>query len=285
MKSNHNYNSNISYEELKYFIEPIKQNTQIPYCDLSINNCLFLNETKDSFIKELDNVYLSIIKYMPDTERKTGKNSFIGITHNSHVNGYDFRFNPITTVNNIYDRFKLNYRIPFIDLDQEIKMDYFKNYVKNCNKDIRRNILDSRIRSITHELDGNIERICNLYNYPLEEKLKKIFIPKNVLFYLANRNLKLYKYENNMERTILPYEYYNYVSCKNGLIYPTSEFPKTVFFSNKNNKYWYPEFIDEYESIIGKDYIPSKLDILTGKEEVLAVDVLKPGVVEKELKV
>ena len=278
MKSKHDFNWDIPYEELKYFIEPIKLNTQIPYVDLGIN-FFFYNDTKEDFIKEIDNEYLSLVKYMPTTKEKIGKKSFLGITHTSHVDGYDFRFNPITVVNNIYSRLRLDYQVPFIDLDQEVKMDYFKNYVKNCNKDIRREIGDIRIKDITYELDGNIDRICELYGHTLDRRLRPILIPKNALFYLAYRNLRLYQSTNKVERKIIPYEYYNYVFKTN-----TSEYPKSVFFSSKFNKYWYPEFEKDYENEIGKEYIPSKLDLLTGKEEVLALDVLKPGAIEREIR-
>lgn len=276
MKSKHIYrNMEIPYEELKYFVEPQKVNMLITYKDLP--NILDKNMDNNGVINYIANVFIDLLNHMPNLKQYE-RHSIACITYNSHLTGYDFRFNPIDIVNMIYRCLELDYRIPFINLDTDMGMDYLKEYIKSYNKDIRRQKPNIEILSIINELDYNVDRICSLYNDNLEAKIKNHILPKDALFYIAYKYLRVYEITKDPKYFVIPAEYYTYVSHMQ-----TSYYPHKILF--KGSRIWFEDFRKKYNEI---EEPPSKEEfdefILPEEEILIAYDILKPGMVEREIR-
>lgn len=276
-KSNHIYKDDIPYEELKYFIDPIKLNIQIPYNDLG---GIFRTEIdhKPSY-DYINKIYNDLLNHMPYFKQYR-KSKIECITYNSHLTGYDFRFNPIDIINNIYKCLKIDYRIPFINLDTDMGMDYLKEYIKTYNSDIKRQGVDYNVSNIIDEINYNVDRICNLYYENLEDQIKDSILPKDALLYIACKSLMLFEKTNEPEYFVIPYEYYNYVSHMK-----TSPYPHKIYFGDFYNKYWFTDFRYNYDKL---EEVPDEADfsnyILPDDEILIAWNILKPGMVERELK-
>ena len=180
VKSNHYYKGNIiPYEELKYFIEPIDVNINIPFA--SIPNILINNP---DFINYLVMEYDLLLNSITTLKKKISNkyfNTISCITYNTHIDGYDFRFNPIDIFNNIFKYLKLDYQIPFINLDSIDGMNYLKDYVRCYLKDIIRKNDNEDNSKIAQEINDNLNSICDIYNYKLESVLEKYIIPKDAI--------------------------------------------------------------------------------------------------------
>ncbi len=278
MKSMHKYkNSIIPYEELKYFVEPMKLNIQIPYDDLG---SIFRtgNNIKESY-EYINGVYVDLLNHMPNF-KKYKKHSIECITYTSHLTGYDFRFNPIDIVNNVYKCLNLDYEIPFINLDTDMGIEYFKDYIKSFNRDIIRLKPSDEIRSIIEELTYNIDNICNLYYANLENTIKDSILPKDTLLYISSKSLRLFEKTKEPKYFVIPFEYYNYVSHMK-----TSYYPHAIYFGNYMNKYWFTNFRFDYGRLTNTpDESEFSKYILPDQEVLIAWDILKPGMVERELK-
>lgn len=180
-KSNHYYKGSIiPYEELKYFIEPINVNINIPFA--SVTNFL---DNNTNFINFLIMEYDLLLNSIPTLKKKISNKYFAPIsciTYNTHIDGYDFRFNPIDIFNNIFKYLKLDYQIPFINLDNIDGMNYLKDYIRIYLKDIKRNNNDEDINKIVLEINGNLDNICDIYNYKLDNIVEQSIIPKDAYF-------------------------------------------------------------------------------------------------------
>ena len=278
MKSDHKYiNMEIPYDELKYFVEPLKVNMLIPYYDLS--NILKRDMNNKVVYVYINDVFVDLLNHMPSF-KKIRNHDIACITYNSHLTGYDFRFNPIDIINMIYRHLKLDYRIPFINLDTDMGMEYLKDYVRTYNKDIKRQNPSIEVFNVITELDYNIDRICSLYNDNLEDKIKDHILPKDALFYIAYKSLVVYEITKNPEYFVIPYEYYNHVSHMK-----TSLFPHAVFLKNYNDKHWFDDFRKQYNEVENKPEksIFSNYELME-EEIIVAWNILKPGMVERELR-
>ena len=281
-KKNRNTFSDITYDELTDFIKPINNNIEVPLNEIgNFYNWQFqpMQEAKKNIMSK----YSDILINMPVLSRKLtdrSLNRVLCITYNSHTSGYDFRLNPIDIFNNIFKCLELDYEIPFINLDNEYGMAYLKDYVRSFINDIRRTKFDSDIITITSELNHNLNDICNLYYENINEIIEKNAIPKDVLFYLSFRSLML-RYETGNEKyNILPYEYYKEISHMR-----TTPYPHKISVTQFNVRVWFDSFRHHYEEIIGKDYIPDvNKYLLSDSEVLLAWDILRPGMVERELR-
>lgn len=276
-KSNHRYGSNIPYRELSNFIEPI--NISIP---IDINYVDNFTSFKDSFKQIIDNEYINILNNIPTLKVIVGAriDKLESITYTPHTTGYDFRINPVDVFNSIFKYLRLNYEIPFINLDNPDGMNYLKDYVRSYVKDICRITDNSTIISIMNEINSNLDNICKVYDNVLDDDIKGFIIPKDALFYISYRSLELFENTSDPRYMILPYEYYHYVSHMN-----TSPFPHAIFLPNKYHKCWFNNFRTDYEEKIGIDYkADASKFLLTNSEVYLAWDILSPGMVEREIK-
>lgn len=276
MKSNHYYGGkDIPFEELKYFVEPLDFNIQIPYRDLE--NILDKDNGRTA-INYVHSVFVDVYNRIPSIKSLKAHHTAC-ITYNTHLTGYDFRFNPIDIFNNIYKRLQVDCEIPFINLDNDMGMDFLKEYVKNYNRDILRQKPSIQVTNAIHELNSNIDYICELYKDNLEEKIKQYILPKDALFYLSYRSLELFEETNELKYFVIPYEYYTYVSHMR-----TSPYPHMLHLRNKGPR-WFNDFRRQYENISDKpetkDFVKAQLP---EEEILLAWDILKPGMVERELR-
>ena len=277
-KSKHRYYGDIPFDELHNFIEPLSMNIDIPFKYISQ---LFFHED------EIENYFEDFCSkgyhYMSNLEKVLGNDiiNIFDLVYTSHIDGYDFRFNPINIFNNIFSKLKLPYNIPYINLDNPDGMNYLKDYIRCYITDIKRTILSSQIIEIMDELNQNLDNICNIYNVVFDDELQDTIIPKTALYYLAYRSLTLY--EETKDERYLPfaYEYIRHVSHMR-----TSPYPHSVSVPGRDiRRIWYSFFVNEYINEIGMDYIPNIEPYkLTNTEVYLAWDILTPGMVERELR-
>ena len=277
----HKY-GDIRYEELANFIEPINMNIDVPLADLSNFYGSHYSMYGDA-IKYIMDIYDDLFSSMSITKNNIiNRNTYrvTAITYNTHIDGYDFRINPITIFNRIFKSFGFNYEIPFINLDNEYGIPYLKDYVRSIMNDIRKNSTDITTLNIIRELTSNLDNICNAYNEDINTKIEKAAVPKDILFYLSYRSLELYENTKDERYTLLPYEYYHNISHMQN-----SPYPHMINISKYDNKVWFTNYRYDYENIIGKDYIPNSYKYLLKKDEVLiAWDILKPGMVDREIR-
>ncbi len=278
-KSNHKYNNwEIPYDELAYFIDPINMTIKIPYYE--IHN--LLSNYRNTY-DYLNVVYSKLLDNIPTLKHLlNNKNSYpiSCISYTSHITGYDFRIHPIDVINNIFTYLGLDYNIPFINLDNPEGLAYFKDYVRAYLKDIKRTSNDTVTQSIMDEINTNLNNITDIYNLDINTAIKPNCIPKDSLFYLAYKSLIKFEETNDHKYMVLPYEYYKYVSHMR-----TSPYPHMISINNKPSKVWFNDFRTEYENTIDIDITPNTSDILLSDHELfLAWDILKPGMVEREIR-
>lgn len=278
-KSDHRFNNwEIPYDELTYFIDPINMTIKIPFHEIHnllsnpTNTCHYLNV-----------VYDKLLDYIPTLKQLLNNRQAYPIScisYTSHTTGYDFRIHPIDVINNIFNYLGVDYEIPFINLDNPEGVSYFIDYVRAYLKDIKRTNKNSTIISIVDEMDTNLKDIINIYNLDINTPIKQQCIPKDSLFYLAYKSLINFEETNDHKYMVLPYEYYKYVSHMR-----TSPYPHMISFTSKPNKLWYSDFRTEYENTIDVNITPDTSDLLlTDRELFLAWDILKPGMIEREIR-
>ena len=283
-KSNHNYNrfNDIPVEELTNFINPIK--TSIPV-DKECLSELFrgCSEVRDY----VNGFYDSIFNYIPSMP-EDAKTYFIrhnfSISYTPHTSGHDFRFSPIDFFNELFKFMKLDYQIPFVNLDNGYGMNYLKDYVRAFINDFKRD--DSQkslvnypvIVAILDEVNSNLDQICHMYFTDLDNMIKNFVIPKDMLLYLAYKSLSMYEKTKDEMYLVLPYEYYTYVSHMN-----TSPYPHMIYF--EGNRVWFNEFRDRYSASADPHYqINDNKYILDDHELLLSWDILKPGMLERQIR-
>ena len=284
-KSKHNfYNSfmDIPVGELSNFINPINMSLYIYPNDLSriFKSTVDLN----TFINNYFNKLFDLIPSMPEGNKSQFISKYASITYTPHTSGYDFRFSPIDFINNLFSYMYLNYKIPFVNLDNGYGMNYLKDYIKAYIDDFLRD--ESQIQVVSYEikkdilleLKDNINKIVDMYYTNLDNMVNNNVIPKDMLLYLANISLKRYEEEQDNRYLVLPYEYYHYVSHMN-----TSTFPHKI--NVKGKRTWFDDFRSEYESNIDPNiYIDDTNYILNDHEVLLAWDILKPGMLERQIR-
>ncbi len=274
VKSNHIYRTfDIPYDELGNFINPININIDIPYFDM-----LQISNDKEKMSKKLSGYYDSILKNMPIIKSTTSKRKLTYITYTAHLDGYDFRVNPITFINNVLKENNLNYSIPRINLDDEQGKEYLKDYLRSYVNDVKR-VEPSKL-GIVDELQKNIDYLLDVYDISLDPYLSSLIIPKDALFYLVYSSLVKYEETNDKKYKIIPYEYFKYVSHMT-----TSYYPHSLNIPSKFGKKWYTDFNAEYKVQLGEDYYIDDTPYLLQESEVyLAWDILQPGMVDREIR-
>ena len=283
-KSKHDYNGcEISYSELGNFIEPIKCNINIPFTDLEH---LLTNGCRKEVTDALYDIHLNMIMCMPTLVKRleefnyTELDLLTSITYNSHTNGYDFRINPIDFVNTLYSFLRLDYRIPFINLDNEFGPEYFKDYVRSYTNDAKRVIANTNPRAlaILEELNRNMDTIIGFYYVNINRYIKKSVIPKDILLYIAWKSLLAFRSTGDYSYSVIPYEYFNYVSDMSNTPYPHKV---QINFQRR----WFDDFRGYYKIYLKEDYVPNVDDYkLVDNEILVAWDILKPGMIERELR-
>lgn len=252
----------INLDGMKNFIEPIKLNTNIPFCD--IKNIIRRESDSYNFIL---NVYAELLEKMPTLRKYVMDNHFSEIaciTYNPHLDGYDFRFNPIEILNNIFKFIRTDLSIPFIDLDKPDGIKYLKEFVISCINQTK--LFDSneeRIK-ILDEIKSNINSICDVYRINLTKKIKAEVVPKDVVFYVAFKNLVMYARTKDEKYLVYPKEYYEKILDMQDTFYPHK-----IFFDGTPKKYWFTDFSNIYEQVVNLDesidiepYLLSDGDIL-----------------------
>lgn len=279
-KSNHNYpNFNIPYEELMNFIEPINVSIEIPCYE--IENITIDKETAKKIENQIYQIIEHLLSYCPTLQNYINnnawvKNALLPLVYTPHLTGYDFRFSPIFTTNMIFCILGHDHRVPFINLDNKAGMEYFKEYaISYCNEIIRQEInLQKRI--MIYELKNNIDRVCELYNIPMD--IKNYLIPKDALFYLAYKSLKRFETTKEIEYLIFAKEYYENVSHMN-----TSQYPHSIVMSGE--RLWYPEFRNEYQNNVPNELVINPNNyLLSGEDVLLAWDILRPGEADEKIR-
>lgn len=280
-KSRHYYrNSMIEFSELHNFIEPVRANICIPYASV-INNMIDKSDySTEAYIADVFNELIN--ENIPTLRRKMmsmTKRQIACVTYNTHIDGYDFRFNPIDIVNRIFKYLELDYSIPFINLDNTFGMEYFKDYVRSYMNDIRRTCSVSEKVAIIEEVNANIDKICDVYyNTKINGYMERNCIPKDALFYLAYSSLGYFEETGDINYLVFAKEYYDHVSHMR-----TSQYPHRISMDGYS-RVWFEDYRFKYESILDKPEIDIEKLKLTDDEVLLAWDILKPGMVEREIR-
>ena len=271
-KSKHVYfNNEIPYSEIASFIQPVKANICIHACD-------FDNLAKGNSKIIYDNIMHIYQVMLKDVNfdrlyQKKSLYSIINITYNAHSNGYDFRINPIDVVNSIYNYLGLESNIPYINLDSPHGIEYFKDYVRSYTTSIERTCESKAKIMIAKEVYASINTIIRYYQVDINELMQSVVIPKDVIFYIAYRNLRLYKQTNDKKYLIYPYEYYVNVSHMR-----TSAYPHKI--SINGSSLWFGDFRKEFESLNVVE-INDAPYLVTDNEILIGFDILKPGAAEQ----
>lgn len=212
MKSKHIFsNWNISFDELKHFIDPIK--LEIPICPNILNN------TNNSFY----NVVTSMNEVILDEILDDGllKNKLIckyGISYIPCKDEYKLGYSPINLINTILNILNVDKEISFYNLDDEDEL----NIAINEAKEIIQSLNSS------YNLDcilNNMNKIFELRTIDIEEYIinNSNIQAKDLLFYVACYSLTKLQLTRNSIYSIIPKEYYDYVSnekCINKSPYP-----------------------------------------------------------------
>ena len=266
------YDRYIPFGELNNFVEPLKMSISIPMDEFHsfIQNRILEIELE----QYLKSIYRDLLMSMPEIRKVVDVDKIVAITYTPHLNGYDFRINPIDVINNLFRELNIDFNIEFIDLDNPIGIDYLKDCFKESSK-----VLEKKYIGLEKEIEdikNNLNNICNLYNIKLDDQIERVCIPKTLLYYLAYKALKLYEETQDEVYLIYAREYYYNVSHMR-----TSQFPHTIKI--KNLHLWYESFIKEYEearkdldSFILEEYV------LSSGIQCAGVEILKPGKIERE---
>ena len=284
-KSKHNtFNrfTDIPLEELSNFINPINMSLYINRYDMySLFNTTYeLNEFINGYFYNMFNNLPS----MPDSVKNDFISKYCGITYTPHTSGYDFRFSPIDFVNHLFEYMKLDYEIPFINLDNGYGINYLKDYIRAYIDDfyldgdqLSKKSYDLK-KAIMDELNANLDIIVNMYYMDLDNIVNSHVIPKDMLLYLAYNSLLKYEDNNDEKYMVLPCEYYHNISHMN-----TSAYPHKI--SVNGMRKWFNDFRDEYKNQYDPlSIVDDSSYILDDHEVLLAWDILKPGMLERQIR-
>lgn len=280
MKSDHKYiNNEIEYSEIEYFIEPIEATISISKHDFvnlfgrDIMKCSeFRNLISGKYAKLYYNGLHALNKYSFYIET---------ISYTPHLDGYDFRMNPIDIMNNLFKVLKLDYSIPYINLDDTYGMMCLNDYIDKYTQEIIDNTMDLDIIRVMEQIKNNKKVLTSIYWIDINNYLMENGVPKDMLFYLSSVSLKKFIDTDNEVYTIMPYEYFYNVSHMN-----TSPYPHQITLDSEYNydKYWFNDFRREYLHNIGGDFIPDVEKYkLENNAVVVGFDILRPGMVDREL--
>ena len=281
MKSTHNWHWNIPYDELSNFIDPINMSINIPYYEIT-NLSHGEGKTLET-LNYISMIYGKLLDYVP-TLKQAIANKYCYpiscITYMPHTTGYDFRISPIDVINNIFTYLNLDYEIPFINLDNPEGMNFLQDTARTYIKDAKRVTNNRYVITVLDELNDNLDKICNFYYQDINQSIKNCCIPKDALLYLSYKSLLKFEETNDHRYMVMPYEYYKYVAHMQ-----TSPYPHQISIINQPCKRWFTDFQREYESSVDVNITPdtSKL-LLTDQEIFLALNILQPGMLEREIR-
>ena len=111
------------------------------------------------------------------------------------------------------------------------------------------------------------------YHYDINKLAEKCTIPKNLIFYIAYRNLLSYKETNEKKYLKYPQEYYTYIWGNNAYYWPCH-----INISGYGDNLHWESFKKDYM------HITTKLEDVIKPDIVLPFKLLKPGHVERVLK-
>lgn len=283
-KSKHNYtiSSGIPTSELMNFINPVKMSLSV---DKDCYYKVFDNhiELRESVNKYYEHIF-EHLSTMPAIWKPYFIDNYCTFSYVSHTNGYDFRFSPIDFVNSLFRFLNLEYEIPFVNLDNGYGMNYLKDYVRAYVNDFKRDeSKKSRIdykqtEEVLSQLSENLDDIVDMYYTSLDRLINDNVRAKTMLLYLAFKSLSEYEKTKDDVYMVLPFEYYQYVSHMR-----TSPWPHTIHFNNR----WvsYMDFRTKYEGNIDPNkYVDDNPFILDDHEVLLAIDLLTPGMLERDIR-
>jgi hypothetical protein len=283
-KSTHNYtiSSGIKNEELTNFINPINMTLFVPKCELY--NVFHTTIETDAYFKRYFKEIFDLIPNYPDDMIIKFINGRTGITYTPHTSGYDFRFHPIDFFNELFQSMRLDYEIPFINLDNGYGMNYLKDYVRAYINDFKRDKSKENLSNyetkvkVMEDIDKNLDQICHMYYTSLDNMIDHNVVAKDMLLYLAFTSLNKYEQTKDEKYLVFPYEYYTYVSHMR-----TSPFPHMVQMGNQ--RLWFNEFRTKYSSLYDPSIrVDDNKHILNDHELLLAWDILKPGMLERQIR-
>lgn len=286
-KSNHVFTrfGDIPVDELSYFINPINISLEVnkESIENTFTNPMEVRDYINSFYKNIMDAYFPS---MDDERKKRFIRYRATISYTPHTSGYDFRFNPIDFINELFEMMELDYSIPFINLDNGLGMNYLKDYVRAYINDFKRDDALKQTSSydkklaIMEDLNKNLDEIVKMYYRSLDNTINAYVIPKDMLLYLALKSLS--KYEDGTTKDekylVLPYEYYHHISHMN-----TTPYPHAIQYNGQ--KRWFPEFRQYYVNACDPLYrVDDSQYILNDHELLLAWDILKPGMLERQIR-
>ena len=285
-KSNHRYGGyEIPVEELSNFINPINMTLEVNKNSLDsvFNNYMEVRDYINTFYKEIIDAY---IPSMDEDKSRRFIRYNTTISYTPHTSGYDFRFNPVDFINELFKFMNLDYQIPYINLDNQNGLNYLKDYVRAYIKDFKRDEELKKLSSydaklaIIEDLNKNLDEIVKIYYRSLDNTVNNYVIPKDMLLYLALKSLDLFEESNRKEEKylVLPFEYYRYVSHMRN-----NPYPHKIYFNNYRR--WFDDFRAEYTSMCDPLYRVDDIPyIIHDNEILLAWDILKPGMLERQIR-
>ena len=281
MKSRHIYGPIIGEDELRYFINPVRMTLEV---DKVSYDKLFKDPSEVK--AKVESFYAAVLYKYLSSMSISSKNGFVGyycsFDYVPHVDGYDFRFNPITFVNNLFHFYGIDKHIDYINLDLEQNRRFFIDLVRNIVHDnlskismIERGITEKR--QVLIDLDNNIGNITCMYDRNLDDFIKGNVRPNDMLFYLAYKSLFEYNKTKENKYLVFPYEYYQYVLDKRA-----PNIPHKINF-REGGRLWYDDFRKDYDRLVGKDTkIYDDEDRLETKDIFIGCEILRPGDFEEE---
>jgi|GEM_PF-3875361 len=270
----------IPVDELSNFINPINMYISINKYDMH-----YLFRDSNEVMGNIRNFYSDIFNMIPSMsvdKRDDFIRRYCTISYTPHTSGYDFRYNPIDFVNKLFNYLGTTYYIPFINLDNGYGISYLKDYTRQYIQEynsINYNSVDYYlVKNILDDLNSNLDSIVNMYYVDINSDVNRNVIPKDMLLYLSCMSLYKYNKDKDDKYLVLPYEYYHNISHMK-----TSPYPHAVLVNGV--KTWFPEFRDSYKSLVGEDrVIDDSLYLIDNNEVLLAWDILKPGMLERQVR-
>lgn len=234
MKSNHEFkNWDISFDELKHFIEPIK--LEIPICPDMLNN------TNNTFYKIVTNINKTILDEILDNgilKQKLIRK--YGISYVPSKDEYKLKYSPINLINTILNVFNYDKQLSFYNLEDEEELEI----AINESKKIIQSLIEKNDNYQLNQIYENINKIFDLRKVEIEKYIidNGHIQAKDILFYIACYSLTKLQVTKNSIYSIIPKEYYDYVSnekCINKTPYPhrIRVLNDSMWIDNFNNRY------------------------------------------------
>ena len=283
----------IHWSTLKNFVEPLKN-------ELFVDNNFDLKKPDYNYLIRKNNTLLLEGLYDSNKALKTKLINQYSISYRSHKDGWKFEYSPIHFIYILFNNLGIDYRFPFYNLDN-------KNELEKCIKDVkniisyeystlRKSYIDDGTNEsktiketllILYETYNNVDKIFEFRNYDIESLIineSKIH-PKDFLFYIASRSLRVLNNVENPIYSVIPEKYANEImEINSGTMYPNTPYPHTIRISNRIVNI--DSFRDSYRNLklTNKGLFIFKNNFkLSVKEFVGDFEIIKPGHIKREI--